>query len=153
MRFFCATSVIKGKRVWFAFKRAAQGSAAAGQLWGRLAALVMTLTQSLFTPSEVRLVCYVDDPLAGVYGSRAERRLYITMMVLVWRALDFKLAFPKGQTGYKVTWIGGTLEIHCNGSRITGITATVKESIVADIVADLNAFLLLNIITKKTFIP
>ena len=91
-------TVVNGKRVWLAFKRAAQGSAAAGQLWGRLAALVMTLTQSLFTPS-VRLVCYVDDPLAGIYGSRAERRLYITMMVLVWRALDLKLAFPKGQTG------------------------------------------------------
>ena len=71
------------------------------------------------------------------------------MMVLVWRALDFKLAFPKGQTGYKVTWIGGTVESHCNGSHVTGITATVKESIVADIVADLIAFLLLNIVTKK----
>ena len=126
MRFFCATSIIQGKRKWFAFKRAAQGSAAAGQLWGRLAALVMTLTQSLFKSNEVRLVCYVDDPLAGVYGSIAERRLFITIMVLVWRALGFKLAFPKGQTGYKVTWIGGTLEIHCSNSRITGITATVK---------------------------
>ena len=76
---------------------------------------MMTLTQSLFTPNEVRLVCYVDDPLAGVYGTTAERRLYITLMVLVWRALDFKLAFPKGQTGHTVTWIGGTLAIHCNG--------------------------------------
>ena len=94
-------------------------------------------------------MCYVDDPLAGVYGSLAERRLYITMMVLVWRALDFKLAFPKGQTGHKVTWIGGTLEIHSNNFRITGITATVQESIVADIVVDLDAFLRLNIITKK----
>ena len=109
----------------------------------------MTLTQSLFTPREVRLVCYVDDPLAGVFGSRAERRLYITMMVLVWRALGFKLAFPKGQNGRKVTWIGGTLEIHCNGARIAGITATVKESIVADIIAELEAFLPLNIVTKK----
>ena len=48
-----------------------------------------------------------------------------------------------------MTWIGGTLEIHCDNSRITGITATVKESIVADIVSDLTEFLQLNIVTKK----
>lgn len=33
-------------------------------LWARLAALVMRLTQSLFTLEEVALVCYVDDPLS-----------------------------------------------------------------------------------------
>lgn len=67
----------------------------------------MRLTQSLYDPSELRLVCYVDDPLAAVRGTAAERRLYVAIMVLVWEALGFKLAFAKGQVGKTVTWIGG----------------------------------------------
>ena len=54
---FCATGLIEGKRKWIAFQRVAQGSAVAPTLWGRLAALVMRLTQSLFEPSKLRLVC------------------------------------------------------------------------------------------------
>ena len=148
-RFFCATSIIDGKRIWFAFQRAAQGSAAAGQLWGRLASAVMILTQSLFAPQDVRLVCYVDDPLAAVRGTTAERKLNMTIMILVWAALGFKLAFAKGQAGRTISWIGGTFTIHSSGSKTTGVTATVKDSIVSDIMADLEAMLAVNIVTKK----
>ena len=50
-KFFCASGLIGGKRKWIAFLRAAQGSSAAPTLWGRLVALVMRLTQSLFDPN------------------------------------------------------------------------------------------------------
>ena len=50
-QFFCATSLIGGKRKWFVFLRAAQGSSAGGTLWNRLSALLMRLTQSLYDPS------------------------------------------------------------------------------------------------------
>ena len=50
-KFFCATAKIKNKRKFMAFLRAAQGSTNAGLLWGRLAALVMWLSQSLYTPA------------------------------------------------------------------------------------------------------
>ena len=46
-KYYCATGLIDGKRKWIVFLRAAQGSAAGPTLWGRVAALVMRLTQSL----------------------------------------------------------------------------------------------------------
>ena len=70
---------------------------------GRVAALVMRLTQSFFNVNEVRLVCYVDDPLAAIRGTDSDRRLFAAIMILVWMALGFKLAFAKGQLAREVT--------------------------------------------------
>ena len=47
-RFFCATTVLKGRRRYLAFTRAEQGSSNAPTLWGRVAALIMRLSQSLW---------------------------------------------------------------------------------------------------------
>ena len=49
----CAKGLIKGQRKCIAFQQAAQGSTAAPTLWGRLVALVMRLTQSLFEASRM----------------------------------------------------------------------------------------------------
>ena len=76
---------------------------------GRLVALLNRLTQSLFDPRVLRLMCYVDDPLAALRGNSEERKLNAAIMVLTWSALGFKLAFPKGQLSTKVTWIGDML--------------------------------------------
>ena len=99
---------------------------------GRLAALVMRLTQSLFDPTELRLVCYVDDPLAAIRGTPAERRLYAAIPVSAWEAIGFKLAYAKGPPDRNVTWIGAPLTIDTKG-----VTAVVKVSIVEDILVDL----------------
>ena len=104
----------------------------------------MRLTQSLFDPDELRLVCYVDDPFAAIRGTYERRRLLTTVMVLVWNALGFKLAFRKGQLGATVTWIGITVTIEHNGVR-----ARVKQAIIDDIMSDLAAFGKTNIISKK----
>lgn len=143
-RYFCATGRIRRQKRYIAFLRAAQGSSAAGTLWARLAALLMRLTQSIADPSELRLACYVDDPIAAVSGTAANRQLLIAMMILLWEALGFRLAYAKGQRGRTVTWIGGTLVIGPQG-----VTATVKDSIIDDIVADINAFLATNLVSKK----
>ena len=131
-------------RKWIAFLRAPQGSSAAPTLWGRVAALLMRLTQSLFSPDELRLVCYVDDPFAAVRGTPERRRLLVTLMVLVWNALGFKLAFRKGQLGITVTWIGITVTIEQGGIR-----AKVKQAIIDDVMTDLDTFSKKNVITKK----
>ena len=104
----------------------------------------MRLTQSLFEASKLRLVCYVDDPLAAVLGTEEERRMMTTLMVLIWAALGFKLAFSKDQHGTQVTWIGGTLWIEKHGVR-----AFVKQSIVEDIQEMLLQFKAANLVTKK----
>ena len=68
----------------------------------------MRLTQSLFDPSEVRFVCYVDDPLAAIMGTEEERRTMAAIMIMVWTALVFKFAFEKkGQHDKKVTGVYG----------------------------------------------
>ena len=104
----------------------------------------MRLTQSLVDPDELRLVCYVDDPFAAIRGTPERQRLIATMMILVWNALGFKLAFSKGQFGIKITWIGITITVEEKGIR-----AKVKQEIIEDILCDLERFSTENVITKK----
>ena len=57
------------------------------------------------------------------------------MICLVWEALNFTLAYRKGQFGPYVVWIGGELAF-----TKPGVTGQVKQSIVEDIVAALHKF-------------
>ena len=90
------------------------------------------------------LVWFVGDPLAALRGTTAERKLYTAILVLVWEALGFELAYAKGQLSRTVTSIGGTLTMDTKG-----VKATVKESIIEDIMTDLVRFLGLNLVSKK----
>ena len=89
-------------------------------------------------------MCYVDDPLAALRGTLEEIRLNAAVMILVWEALGFRLAYAKGQIGSKVTWIGGTMQCQA-----TGILVTVKDSIIKDILMDLTEMLRTNVIAHK----
>ena len=104
----------------------------------------MRLTQALFQSDEVRLMCYVDDPLAILRGTEEYRSIMTAVFILVWEALGFGLAYPKGQLAQKVTWIGGTLEIHTDS-----ITAEIKQSIISDICDDLQKILRSNLVARK----
>jgi len=104
----------------------------------------MRLTQALFLSTELRLMCYVDDPLAIIRGTEDERNLIAAIIILVWEALGFGLAYPKGQLSHKVTWIGGTIEIHTDS-----VTAEVKQSIISDICDDLAKILKSNLVARK----
>ena len=102
----------------------------------------MCLTQSLFRPGEVNLMCYVDDPLAAIMGTEEDRQLFTAIIILVWEALGFQLAYSKGQQGPTVTWIGGTLTVEPEGVR-----AKVKQSIIDDICDDISRLTKSNVIT------
>ena len=143
-KIFCPTAGLKGKRKYLAFLRAPQGSSNAPTLWCRVAALIMRLTQAIYDPAEVNLMCYVDDPLAALRGSEQVRQINAAIMVLVWEALGFGLAYAKGQLGSTVTWIGGTLKCESNGVR-----AWVKESIITNISDDLRRVSKQNIVSKQ----
>ena len=142
---FCTSLLMREKRRYIAFLRAAQGSVMAPLLWCRIIALVMCLTQSLFSTDSLNLMCYVDDPLLIAIGEPDTIRAMIAAIILTWEALGFKLAYGKGQLGHKVTWIGGTLEC-----RKDGIRATVKESTLEDIRAGLAKALEGNVIPLKS---
>ena len=80
----------------------------------------MRLTQALFDPAEVNFMWYVDDPPATLRGSEKVRQINAAIMVLVWEALGFGLAYAKGQLGTTVTWIGGTLKRESNRGTCLG---------------------------------
>ena len=94
--------------------------------------MTMRLTQSLFLPPEFSLMCYVDDPLAALLGTGQVRKRNAALMVLVWEALGFKLAYAEGQFAQEVAWIGVALRTEPDGIR-----AWVKESLVSGIKLEL----------------
>lgn len=143
-RFYCATAPLNGKRKYQAFLRAPQGSSTAPTLWTRVAALIMRLTQAIYDPAEVNLMCYVNDPLAALRGSEQLRQKNAAIMVLVWEALGFRLAYSKGQLGSIVAWIGSTFTCESKGVR-----AWVKESIITDLCDDLRRISKRNVVSKK----
>ena len=143
-RYFCATAILRGRRRYLVYLRAAQGSALAPLLWCRLIACVCVLTQSLPQLDQASLRCSIDDPLAALAGTVEDIKIMATMMILTWEALGFKLAYAKGQFGEEVTWIGGA--IACSPECIK---VTVKEAIVSDIKDDLRKFLGCNVISLK----
>ena len=84
----------------------------------------MRLTQALFNPLVLNLLCYVDDPIAAMRGAGEDRMVYAAMMILVWEAVGFGLSYHKGQMEDSVTWIGATLTADAGGVR-----AQIKQSI------------------------
>ena len=64
--------------------------------------------------------------------------------MLVWEALEFGFAYPKGQLEDSVTWIGGTITVE-----VDGVRAKIKEPIVSDICDDLHRIMGSNVTSKK----
>ena len=87
---------------------------------------------------------YVDDPLAALRGTIGESRVNHAVMILVWEALGFGLAYKKGQLDRKVVWIGG--KITCE---LLGIRVSVKDIIVEDIKVGLTKFLPSSIVSNN----
>ena len=104
----------------------------------------MRLTQSLYLAFELSLMCYVDDPPTALVGTTRVRMRNAALMVLVWEALGFKLAYAKGQLGQEVTWIGGTMRAEPNGVR-----AWIKEALVSGIKSELVRLMADNVISHK----
>ena len=105
-----------------------QGGGMAPLTWARSAALVMRLTQGMFSSWEARLHCFVDDPIAVMRGTSAARDWIVATIVLTWRMLGFPLSFKKGQRGPAVNWVGATLQFTS-----TSVVAGIKPSIVQDL--------------------
>ena len=87
------------------------GSKASPLIWGRFAAFLMRSGQSMFTPEELLLECYVDDPLALLAGDAATRRANLATLLLWWRVLGPGISWGKVAVGRKVDWIGATVEL------------------------------------------
>ena len=103
---------------FFCYKSVLFGVGSGPLVWGRVAAWLCRATQALFGDREAALNCYVDDPILLLCGTRARRRLMAQTVLLWWCALGCRLAYPKGQLGPRVSWIGAAVEVDLVRARV-----------------------------------
>ena len=96
---------------FFVYLRNAQGSRNAPICWGRVAALIGRLTQSMFNKAEARIEIYTDDPCIALRGTREERDSMVATIVALWLCLGLPLSWKKGSRGTSADWIGGEFRI------------------------------------------
>ena len=129
-RYLGGMGTIDGVDGYFVYLALLFGAVGGPLLWGRVAAWLMRCTASIASSSEVQLQCFVDDPLAAIQGTPDERARRIGRILLLWRALNFKVAWHKTQRGSEVEWIGAlfTFIYDAAGSPIgVDITITVGK--------------------------
>ena len=137
--------VISHRGTFYVFIVLTQGARGSPLTWGRLAALVTRLTQSMFEHGEAHLQTYVDDPIMVSSGSPAVRSLSFAVAILAWRCLKFPLAFSKGQRGTKVNWIGCTFELQG-----AAVVASIKAETLKALEALVDELLSANVVKTKT---
>eukprot|EP00969_Alexandrium_andersonii_P277890 12284133-Alexandrium_andersonii.AAC.1 len=84
-------------------------------------------------PSEALLEVYVDDPLSAVAGpTRAARTRSFALILLLWEAMGFRLAWKKGQRGSSVEWTGAEITIG-SGAVEVRLTEAKTQTMVQDL--------------------
>ena len=86
-------------------------------VWGRVAAWAMRSTQALFQ-DDVRVHCFVDDPLVAIMGTPQVRKEIAATIMLWWTALGARLAYQKGQLGETVEWIGAQVAVNAMSKKV-----------------------------------
>ena len=87
------------------------GLKAAPLVMGRLAAQLARFLQSMYSPSEVQMQIYMDDPLACLVGGKARSDRNLALMLLTMGALGLTLAWHKGHRADRLVWIGVTFRL------------------------------------------
>ena len=62
-------------------------------------------------PSEARLQCFVDDPVAVIRGPPLHRQRVACLLLLMWETLGLRFAYDKAVRGQRVDWIGARVSI------------------------------------------
>ena len=128
------------------YLRSAQGSRNGPLSWSVVVSLALRAAQSMFRVSclpkgdhaatkterrsqnSLRLQTYVDDPAFSVRGNRSQRDNAYAMVVLLWLAFGFDLAFAKAVRGRTVSWIGVQITVGA-----TWVRATIKPDRVQEL--------------------
>ena len=100
------TTVTDGEH-YYAYVGMPFGLASAPLVWGRVAAWIGRLGQSVSMPQELRAQVSVDDPILAASGTPRLRQRALSRVMLLWMAMGAKFAWEKAQIGEKVEWIGG----------------------------------------------
>ena len=95
-----------------------QGSLDGPTLYGRLAAFMGRIAQSLIPADTARLQLYVDDPILTICATPARTERIIAVVTLAWLTCGFAMAFHKAQRGPRIDWIGYSIADTHTGTRI-----------------------------------
>ena len=114
-RCYFATQYMGYTYVW---NRVAQGSLDGPTLYGRVAALVARLTQSILDANVARCQLYIDDPIITICASPQYTERLISVVCLAWLVIGFGLSFHKAQRGHTVEWVGYQLTASSGTVRI-----------------------------------
>eukprot|EP00971_Amphidinium_carterae_P139049 2755948-Amphidinium_carterae.1 len=80
----------------------------------------------MFAPAQLRIRCYVDDPLIAASGPAPEACVSIGVLLLAWSSFGVPLAWTKASFGRSVTWIGAELtSVMVDG--LPGVKATLAQ--------------------------
>ena len=137
--------VAKLRGRFFVFLRNAQGSRNAPGGWGRLAAMLGRMVQSMFHRNVSRLETYTDDPCLVVRGSRACRDRVMSITILLWRLLGLPLSWRKGSRGRQISWIGGHFDLK---PQCKGVIVRISQDIFDEAEALVVEFGKINVIPK-----
>lgn len=108
-----ANTIVKGlDNKYYIMKCVCFGLACGPTLWGRIASMVMRISQATTLSSEGRVQCYVDDPIIVAIGDTARDRSRIfCRYLLTWCALGFPISWGKTGRGMAIQWIGVQLSL------------------------------------------
>ena len=139
--------VARLRNQYFVYLRNAQGSRNAPGGWGRIAALLGRMTQSLFCRTGARIEIYTDDPCMTVWGTKAVRDRTFAISILLWSLLGFPLSWRKGARGSSISWIGGQFSLKPGGA---GVTVRIVQEIFDDSMKLVEDMLGSNVIPLRT---
>ena len=114
------------------------GLKAAPLIWGRFAAAVARLVQSLFRESEAQSQLYLDDPLLLLVGSQTRRTRNVSLAMLTYAALGISVAWHKSARGRLVAWIGISFDILWASQQLT---LSVPEKMMKEVSEECEAIL------------
>ena len=141
--------VVRFRGFFYVFLRTTQGSRGAPLTWGRVAAFLTRMTQSVIGTSTARISTYVDDPIIVSVGPKADRDLTFGVTLSLWSALGLPLSLSKAVRGETVTWTSASFEPVRTEGRITGIRVEVKKAIVEDVDHLTKRFVAANLVSLK----
>ena len=130
---------------YYIWRRVGQGSLNGPTLFGRLAAMIGRISQSVLDPNIASIQIYVDDPIVTIRGTPEEVTHIVAKLVLLWRALGFDLATHKAQLGPRVNWIGYEVS-----DDILATTLSIKKTFMEELLVDTLALSSKNVVGKRS---
>ena len=111
----------------------AQGSVNAPVVCGRVAALLVRLTQPVVSNNWMRLQLYVDDPILCIRGTEPDRDRMMAAVILLWATLGVRLAYKKASRGAAIQWIGASLTVLEQGTTEARLEVRAKPEIIQEV--------------------